>query len=146
VPSEEFRESARRNGRREIAVAIIRAGDAVLVTQRGDAQHLGGLAEFPGGQREEGETLEECAVREVREEVGLDVRVVRRLATARHDDARRQLDLTFFECECVGPRDLAAEIVTGRGARWVARAELAGLPFPPANGAIIQALAGGDPA
>jgi mutator protein MutT len=146
VPSEEFRESARRAGRREVAVAVIVAGDAVLVTRRRDTQHLGGLAEFPGGHREEGETLEQCAVREVREEVGLDVRVVRRLATARHDDARRQLELTFFECECVGPRDLAAAVVTGRGARWVARAELAGLPFPPANGPIVRALAGGGPA
>ena len=142
MPSEEFREGARRSERSEIAVAVILDGDAVLVTRRGDQQHLGGLAEFPGGHREAGETLEQCAVREAREEVGLDVRVVRRLATAHHDDAQRRLALTFFECACVGGRDLAAAAVALRGARWVARSQLASLPFPPANAAVVRALAG----
>lgn len=142
MPSEEFREGAFRSGRSEIAVAVILDGDAVLVTRRGDAQHLGGLAEFPGGHREAGETLEQCAVREAREEVGLDVRVVRRLATALHDDAQRRLALTFFECACVGGREPAAAAVAERGARWVARSQLATLPFPPANAAVVRALAG----
>lgn len=142
MPSEEFREGARRNERREVAVAVIVDGDSVLVTRRGDAQHLGGHAEFPGGHREAGETLEQCAVREAREEVGLAVRVVRRLATASHDDEQRRLDLTFFECACVGGREPAAAAVAERGARWVARSQLASLPFPPANAAVVRALAG----
>jgi mutator protein MutT len=145
VPSEEYRENARHGARREIAVAVVLDGDAVLVQLRDRSSHLGGLAEFPGGQREAGETLEACVVREVMEEVGLAVRVVRRIARARHDDAERRLDLTFFECACVGPSALAPAVVAARGARWVARAELAGLSFPPANAAVVRALAGGAP-
>ena len=141
MPSEEFREGVLQREPREIAVAVIVDGDAVLVTRRGDAQHLGGHAEFPGGHREPGESLEQCAVREAQEEVGLAVRVVRRLATARHQDERRRLELTFFECACVGGREPSSAAVTQRGARWVPRSELATLPFPPANAAVVRALA-----
>jgi mutator protein MutT len=83
---------------REIAVALIEDGPRIVVARRGDGQHLGGHDEFPGGHREPGESLEECAVREAREETGLEVRVVRRVATAEHVDERRRLALHFFEC------------------------------------------------
>jgi mutator protein MutT len=126
---------------REIAVAVIRDGDRVVVATRAASAHLARHAEFPGGHREPGESLEEAAVREAREETGLEVRVVRRLATARHADARRVLELSFFECACTGSSELAPEAVRTREARWVERRRLGELDFPPANAAVVRALA-----
>jgi 8-oxo-dGTP diphosphatase len=125
---------------REIAVALILDGDRVVVARRAAAQHLGGHDEFPGGHREPGESLEQCCVREAREETGLEVRIVGRVATAEHVDARRRLEVHFFECACTGSRELSAAAQAGRGARWIERARLAELDFPPANAAVVRAL------
>ena len=125
---------------REIAVALILDGDRVVVARRAAAQHLGGHDEFPGGHREPGESLEQCCVREAREETGLEVRIVGRVATAEHVDARRRLAVHFFECACTGSREISAAAQAGRGARWIERARLAELDFPPANAAVVRAL------
>jgi mutator protein MutT len=123
----------------DVVVAVIRDGGRVLVARRSDEQHLGGHDEFPGGRREPGESLEEACVREVKEEVGLAVRVVRTLAVAWHRDAQRRLALTFFECACEGGRDIAPEAAR-RGARWVEARSLGELRFPPANREVVRRL------
>jgi mutator protein MutT len=124
----------------DIVVAVIRDGPRVLVTRRPPDAHLGGLDEFPGGHCKPGETLEEACAREVREEVGLEVRVGRRLAVAWHADAGARLALTFFECEVVGSPEVPAQLRERNGARWVAASELATLSFPPANRDVVRRL------
>src|ERR1035438_1977423 len=56
------------------AALIFRAGQ-LLITQRHAQSHLGGLWEFPGGKREAGESFEQCLVREIREELGVEIAV-----------------------------------------------------------------------
>jgi A/G-specific adenine glycosylase len=124
----------------DIVVAVITDGERVLVTRRAGDAHLGGLDEFPGGHRKPDETIEEACVREVKEEVGLAVRVVRQLAVAWHSDTATRLALTFFECACDGSTGLPPEAVLKRGARWVAVRELATLHFPPANRDVVRRL------
>ena len=126
----------------DVVAAVVRDGERVLVTSRPAGAHLGGHDEFPGGRREPGETLEQACVREVKEEVGLDVKVVGLLGIAWHQDAERKLALSFFECACTGPTELSAEVVTERVARWVDRRELPKLNFPPANRDVVKRLAG----
>src|SRR5580765_7280877 len=53
---------------------VFRAGK-LLITKRHDDAHLGGLWEFPGGKREPDESFEACLVRELREELGIEVAV-----------------------------------------------------------------------
>lgn len=119
---------------------MVRDGGRVLVGWRGADQHLGGHAEFPGGHREAGESLAECVVREVREETGLAVRVVRPLLDARHEDSTRRLALAFFECVPIDGSALDPAAVAARRLQWVALADLAALPFPPANRPLVRAL------
>src|SRR3990167_6424701 len=56
---------------RQVGIALITEGPRVLVTQRRPGDSFPGYWEFPGGTREPGETLEECVVREMREELGV---------------------------------------------------------------------------
>jgi 8-oxo-dGTP diphosphatase len=58
-----------------VTAAILIDGDRVLIAQRGKADHLAGKWEFPGGKIEPGESPEDCLIREMKEEFGIDVAV-----------------------------------------------------------------------
>lgn len=58
-----------------VVAAIIIDGDKVLLAKRKAEKRLGGLWEFPGGKMEPGETPEETIVREIKEELDIDVTV-----------------------------------------------------------------------
>ncbi len=120
----------------EIAVAVIHRAGKVLVARRPEERMLGGYWEFPGGKRAPGETLAETARREVREEVALEVRNLRRLCTVRHAYSHFRITLTAFTCDWAGgePKPLASDAV-----RWVSPEQLGDLPFPAANRRVIQA-------
>lgn len=56
------------------AAALIDADGRVLICQRPQGKQLAGLWEFPGGKVEAGETPEDCLIRELKEELGIEVR------------------------------------------------------------------------
>ena len=121
-----------------VAVAVVRRGDWVLVGRRSASGPLPGLAEFPGGKVLPGESLEACAVRECREETGLDVTVVRLLQETVHDYPHGRIRLAFFLCRP------AADAPPRPPFAWVAVSQLARLPFPAANRAVVDLLLGGE--
>ena len=57
-----------------VAAALIDADGRVLICQRPAGKQLAGLWEFPGGKVEPGETPEECIIRELKEELDIDVK------------------------------------------------------------------------
>jgi A/G-specific adenine glycosylase len=57
----------------QVVAAVIREGDCVLIDKRPSNALLGGMWEFPGGKVEQGESLEQAIVREIREELGLEI-------------------------------------------------------------------------
>lgn len=56
-----------------VTAAIIKRNGAVLIARRGPAEKLAGFWEFPGGKVDGDETLSECLIRELREELGVSV-------------------------------------------------------------------------
>jgi len=58
---------------KEVSAAIIIENDKVLLTRRAPNEKLAGYWEFPGGKREAGENIEECLVRELKEELDIEV-------------------------------------------------------------------------
>ena len=65
----------------------------ILIAQRKEKSMLGGLWEFPGGGVEDGESIPDCIVRELHEELGLAVRVGPHLITVRHTFSHFRMDL-----------------------------------------------------
>ena len=121
-----------------VAAAVIRRDDEYFVTRRQAGVHLEGYWEFPGGKCEEGETLQACLCREIREELDAPVRVGGEILAVAHEYPERVVELRFFECELLAePR-----AVLGQEMRWVARGELGSLEFPPADAELLQVLAG----
>jgi mutator protein MutT len=82
----------------EVSAGLVFRDGKLLITQRHAGAHLGGLWEFPGGKREEGETFEECLARELREELGIEVIVGEIVESLTHDYAEKSVHLKFFCC------------------------------------------------
>jgi len=123
---------------KQIGVAVIvNDHGQFLIDRRPSEGLLGGLWEFPGGKIEAGETAAECIVREVREEIGIEVRVTRPLMTLDHAYTHFKVTLQVYLCQYVAgePQAIACEEV-----RWVTLPEMDQYPFPKANSKIIAAL------
>jgi 8-oxo-dGTP diphosphatase len=58
-----------------VTAAVIEREGQVLIARRGEGRALAGKWEFPGGKIEPGETPEQCLVREVREEFGIEAEI-----------------------------------------------------------------------
>jgi mutator protein MutT len=119
-----------------VSAAVVERDGAYLVTRRLRGTHLEGFWEFPGGKCQPGETVEECLVREIREELGCETTVGAKLLSVAHDYSDRTVHLHFFQCDLLGdPRSLL-----GQEIMWVPRAGLQSLNFPPADDELIQLL------
>jgi A/G-specific adenine glycosylase len=121
----------------EVAVGIVWKGDRILIDQRHPEGLLGGLWEFPGGKRRRSESLEACAVREVREELGVKVKVRGHLTTVDHAYSHFRITLHAFECLHVSGR---ARPIGCAACKWITLDELDEYPFPRASHKVIAAL------
>lgn len=122
----------------EVGAAIIWDGSRVLVTRRRPGDHQGGRWEFPGGKRHSGETIEECLVRELGEEIGVAAAPGPLWRALTHVYPDRAVTLHFHFCRITGgaPRPIeVAEI------RWVPPDGLAALQFVEGDLPLIPDLA-----
>jgi A/G-specific adenine glycosylase len=121
----------------DVAAAVIRNGDKLLITQRPEKGLLGGLWEFPGGKKEAGESLEECLKREIREELDIEIQVGERFITVRHAYTHFRITLHCFFCRKLKGRLRPLEV---KDFRWVRPEELDRFPFPRADQKVIEFL------
>lgn len=121
-----------------VAAAIIRGEEGrLLITKRFDEVHLGTLWEFPGGKVEHGESLSEALVREIREELGVGIKVGKLVLDQRHDYLDRTVHLHFFECYILDGKPIARGV---REMAWVEPSELDRFEFPSANQRLLEKL------
>jgi A/G-specific adenine glycosylase len=123
----------------DVAAGVIWRGDQLLVSKRHTDDLLGGLWEFPGGTRESRETLEECLVREIWEELGIEIAVGELMMTVRHAYTHFRVTIHVFHCRYLSGEPQALGCADWR---WVRPDELDGFAFPAADHRIIAALRG----
>jgi 8-oxo-dGTP diphosphatase len=119
-----------------VTAGVILRDDAFLVTRRLRGAHLEGYWEFPGGKCEPGETHHDCLRREIQEELGVEVRVGRKILQVAHNYPERTVELHFFDCELLGD----PIPMLGQEMRWVERDRLGSLQFPAADAELIETL------
>jgi len=120
-----------------VAAAVIRGADRrILIAQRAQSQHQGGLWEFPGGKVEPGEDVRTALARELREELGIEVTGARPLIKVEHDYVDKQVLLDVWEVHAFTGQPHGAE---GQPLAWVTARELPGYDFPAANQPIVAA-------
>jgi mutator protein MutT len=120
----------------EAAIAVVMRNGKVLICQRrNDDDALPGYWEFPGGKCEDGETLEQCLIRELREEVNIDARPIRPLPPIEHGYPHALIRLHPFLCEHA---DGEPQLLECQQAFWIEPQELRKYRFPPANEDLIE--------
>ncbi|HDI11930.1 MAG TPA: (deoxy)nucleoside triphosphate pyrophosphohydrolase, partial [Candidatus Acetothermia bacterium] len=82
---------------RRVVAAFIREKGRILLARRREGDEQGGFWEFPGGGVEAGETLEEALKRELREELGVNVAVGRKIAVVQHRYGDLSIELHLFD-------------------------------------------------
>ncbi|MGX7875087.1 8-oxo-dGTP diphosphatase MutT [Mesorhizobium sp. ORM6] len=121
------------------ACALVDADGRVLLAQRPEGKQLAGLWEFPGGKVEPGETPEQCIVRELHEEIGIETEIpcLAPLTFASHSYDDFHLLMPLFVCRrfrgIAQPRE-------GQALKWVRPKQMRDYPMPPADAPLIPFL------
>jgi len=122
-----------------VAVALVDIDGRVLIARRPEGKPMAGLWEFPGGKVDSGETPEQALVRELREEIGIDVTAnclaPFTFASHRYDDFH--LLMPLYVCRVWDGMVVARE---GQTLKWVRALELKDYPMPPADIPLIAML------
>jgi 8-oxo-dGTP diphosphatase len=121
------------------AVALVDVDGRVLIAQRPEGKSMAGLWEFPGGKIDAGETPEQALIRELQEELGIDVTAnclaPFTFASHRYDDFH--LLMPLYVCRVWEGTVMARE---GQTLKWVRALNLKDYPMPPADIPLIAML------
>lgn len=105
-----------------------------LCAKRGEWKSLPGKWEFPGGKAKTDESLEIAIVREIAEELNVDVSVVREF----HRNRYEEIELVSFVCELLG--DKPKQSTDHSELRWVSEGELSELDWAEADKEIVKKI------
>ena len=125
----------------DVGLGLVWRRGKLLVTRRPPDVMLGGLWEFPGGKRHDGEALEATVRRELLEETGLEVTVTAPFVTARHAYSHFKVTLHAFHCSSPSGR---VRLSGADAFRWVRVAGIRRFPFPTGSLKIIRELEKGS--
>ncbi len=121
----------------KVTAAIIRKDGRIFATQRGYGDFKDGW-EFPGGKVEPGEKPEDAIVREIREELGADIRVTGFLTTVEHDYPKFHLSMDCFLAEFKDGSEMT--LLEHEAAKWLAFDELETVDWLPADVKVVEKL------
>jgi 8-oxo-dGTP diphosphatase len=123
----------------EVAAGLVFRHGRLLIAQRHAQDHLGGLWEFPGGKRLQGESFAECLIRELREELGIEIEVGDLVERVTHAYPDKTVRLEFFRCRWQRNEPQALDCAAFK---WVCSDELVQHEFPAADTRLIERLRG----
>lgn len=124
----------------DVSAAVLRRPgqpEQFLIAQRPPEGMLGGLWEFPGGKRHDGESLPDCLRREMEEELAVEVAVGQPVAVVKHAYTHFRITLHAFECQLLAGEPQPIGVADWR---WAKLDDLALYAFAVTDQKIIAAL------
>ena len=117
---------------------IVNDHNEILIGQRPEGKALAGLWEFPGGKQEEGETVEQCIVREIKEELNVCCEVKEFLMEVSKKYEHGDFKLSVYKAKIIDEGNLKA--LVHQDLKWVSSKDMGNYEFPPADVEIIEFL------
>jgi 8-oxo-dGTP diphosphatase len=119
----------------EVVCGLIEDNEGrVLACLRPEGKHLGGKWEFPGGKIDPGETPEAALIRELQEELGVEVRIEAEFTPVEWDYSGRAIRLIPFCCAIISGTPTPLEHAD---IRWISAPHLGELDWAEADGPIL---------
>lgn len=119
-----------------VVAAIIHRRNEIFATQRGYGNYKDWW-EFPGGKIEPGETPEEALVREIKEELAIDITVDKYITTVEYDYPEFHLVMDCFWCSI---KNGELKLLEHEDARWMPLDDLKQVNWLPADVEVIKIL------
>jgi len=120
-----------------VSCAIILFHDKILATQRSETMDLPLKWEFPGGKVEANESAEEALIREIKEELDLEITILRPLSPNIHAYSNKVIRLIPFICQIEDSNLVLKEHLNYR---WLTKNELQSLDWAEADIPIMEEL------
>jgi 8-oxo-dGTP diphosphatase len=122
-----------------VSIALIDSNNKILISKRPDKKHLSGFWEFPGGKVEKNETPENAIIREVKEELNVDInnKCIAPLSFSEFDYKKFQLLLLLYVCRRWEGEPQSME---KNEIKWVEANMLRQFKMPPADDSLIYSL------
>lgn len=121
----------------EVSAAIIHKGETILIAQRNRHKAQGLMWEFPGGKLEANESAQESLVREIKEELNIDIEVGERFGENIHEYPAGTIKLIAFYAQWISGDLKPTE---HENIRWVKIKELNDFEFAPADVPFVEKL------
>ena len=121
------------------SIALIDANNQILIAKRPNKKHLSGFWEFPGGKVEKGESPEYALIREVKEELNIDInnKCIAPLTFSEFDYKKFHLLLLLYVCRRWEGEPMSME---QNEIKWVKANTLRQYRMPPADDSLIYSL------
>ena len=122
-----------------VSIALIDNHDQILISKRPEKKHLSGYWEFPGGKVEKNETPENAIIREVKEELNVNInnKCIAPLSFSEFDYKKFQLLLLLYVCRRWEGEPMSME---KNEIKWVKANMLRQFKMPPADDSLIYNL------
>lgn len=120
-----------------VAAVIQNEEDKILIAQRNLKKSQGGLWEFPGGKIEPNETKEEAIIREIKEEMDIDIETKKFIDQKIFNYPDKDINLIAIECKQI-KGDI--KLNEHEDFKWVNKNELKNFNFAPADKFIINTI------
>ena len=119
-----------------VVVAIIHKDDKILATKRGYGEFINQW-EFPGGKIEENETKEEALIREIKEELNIEIEITNFALDLEYQYPTFYLKMSCFDCII---KNGTPKLLEHNDARWLSKDELDDVNWIPADIAAVDYL------
>ena len=123
----------------EVVAAVIMHNQKILCVQRSENKYayISKKFEFPGGKMEEGETKKQTIIREIKEELNMDIIPIKELNTVEHEYPDFNLKMHSFISECLSTEVFLSEHIDYK---WLSVSELETLDWAAADLPIVEQL------
>ena len=123
----------------EVVAAVIMHNQKILCVQRSENKYayISKKFEFPGGKMEEGETKKQTIIREIKEELNMDIIPIKELKTVEHEYPDFNLKMHSFISKCLSSEVFLSEHIDYK---WLSVSELETLDWAAADLPIVEQL------